>query len=89
MKNSQIGRLLKKLNARPGTYAIKLHGGAYSVAGTPDVLCVVNGRAFLLEVKQPGEKPTPRQAVELERWRQAGATVAVVYSASEVEALVS
>ena len=89
MKNSQIPGLIKKLNRMPGVYAIKLHGSAYGKAGTPDVLCVVNGQAYLFEVKQPGEAPTAIQAVEMARWTAAGAVVSVIYSADDVLRLVS
>ena len=79
--------ILRALRAVPGTYAIKLHGSLYSTAGTPDLLVVHNGRAFLLEVKRPGQKPTPVQLSEMARWTGAGATSAVVYGVPDALAL--
>jgi hypothetical protein len=72
-----VGRILKYLNSKPGVKAIKLHGDAYSVAGTPDISVhsedVRTTRAssaipMLLEVKRPGNKPTPIQEKEMAAW---------------------
>lgn len=42
------------------------------------------GRAFYLEVKRPGEKPTPKQAKFLARMAKAGALTGVVTSVADV-----
>lgn len=36
-----------------GAYYLKVHGSAYQPAGTPDLLCSVNGRFVGIEVKKP------------------------------------
>lgn len=91
-----VGRILKYLNSKPRVKAIKLHGDAYSVAGTPDILCVIGdckdyegefGVPVLLEVKRPGNKPTPIQEKEMAAWRAVGAIVGVVHSLDEVKEL--
>lgn len=81
--------ILARLRAR-GCRVMKLHGSAYQPAGLDLFGCVpsLDGRAVVLEVKRPGEDATPRQAVLLAQWRQAGAITGVVRSADEAEALV-
>jgi hypothetical protein len=44
-----------------GWMPIKIHGGPYQLSGLPDLLCLKQGRAVWLEVKQPGKKPTEIQ----------------------------
>ncbi|SHL09234.1 VRR-NUC domain-containing protein [Alicyclobacillus tolerans] len=90
MRESGIQRnILKALNALPQTKAINLHGSAYMEAGTPDLLCVSKGRVYFLEVKRPGHKATSIQQHVQRAWRDAGARVAVVTSASEALQVVS
>ena len=78
-------RILKALNARPDTIAIKTHGSVYGQAGMPDIIGCVDGNAFALEVKRPGGKATPLQKVWLRRWRTAGAYAGVVRSMADVD----
>lgn len=76
-----------------GVYALRINSGAIRTerggmvrgapAGTPDVLCIVGGRAVFLEVKRPGNKPTALQLEMHARLRAAGATVVVVTSVDE------
>ena len=82
--------ILKALNAMPDTYAVKLHGSMYGRAGTPDILCVRAqsyqwqcGQAYFLEVKRPGQKPTPAQLAEMARWTGVGAICCVVRTVQE------
>lgn len=46
--------------------------------GAPDLLVLMPGRHFFIEVKAPGEKPRPEQLREHERLRVAGFDVFVV-----------
>ena len=41
--------------------------------GEPDLVCCQNGRTVVIEVKQPGKKPTPLQMQRLREWANAGA----------------
>jgi hypothetical protein len=91
-----VGRILKYLNSKPMVKAIKLHGDAYSVAGTPDILCVIGdckdyegefGFPVLLEVKRPGNTPTLTQKMQIGQWIMAGAVAGVVHSLDEVKEL--
>lgn len=45
--------------------------------GAPDLLVLMPGRHFFVEVKAPGEKPRPEQLREHERLRAAGFDVFV------------
>ena len=86
--------ILKALNALPDTYAVKLHGSMYGRAGTPDILVVRHqhvdiGQAFFLEVKRPGQKPTPAQLAEMAKWTGVGAVCVVVRSVQEAVEAVS
>lgn len=51
----------------------KRHGSVMGHAGDPDIYGILDGRHFELEVKRPGEEPTPLQRYRLEEWRGAGA----------------
>jgi hypothetical protein len=84
LESAIVRTILRKLNALPGCYARKMHGGPYS-AGLPDVFCCYQGHLLALEVKRPGGRLTALQAAELDRWRAAGATAAVVTSWADVE----
>jgi hypothetical protein len=82
-----VRAILAYLNGQPGCLARKRWGGGMGVAGDPDIDACVRGRSVQLEVKRPGEKPTPLQLKRIEQWRRAGAVVAVVHSVGEVRAL--
>lgn len=88
LESAIVRTILKRLNALPGCYARKTHGGAYS-AGWPDLIVCYQGHLLALEVKRPGGRLTALQAVELDRWRAAGATAAVVTSWAEVQAVLN
>lgn len=72
-----------------GWWVMKIHGGPHQLAGVPDLLCLRDGRAVFLEVKQPGSKPTPIQTARMKEIEsQGGAPCRVVTSGSEaLEAL--
>ena len=82
-----VKSILTYLNGISGCLARKRWGGGMGVAGDPDIDACVHGRSLQLEVKRPGEKPTPLQVKRLEEWRDAGAIVAVVTSVMEVRIL--
>ena len=76
MKESTLKKkVLEYLNSVPGCKAIKMHGNRYVEAGTPDICCCYQGRAMWIELKRPGEQPTPIQLKRLREWQEAGAVV--------------
>jgi hypothetical protein len=83
-----VKAILTYLNGLPGCLARKRWGGGMGVAGDPDIDACVCGRSVQLEVKRPGEAPTPLQVKRLEEWRRAGSVVGVVHSVDEVRALI-
>lgn len=82
---STITRSIQKSAKDRGWWVLKVAGGQFQRPGIPDVLCVKNGRAVFLEVKRPGNKPTPLQLVVIDELRAAGAVAEVVYSKPEAE----
>lgn len=82
-----VKAILAYLNGLPGCLARKRWGGGMGVAGDPDIDACICGRSVQLEVKRPGERPTPLKLKRIEEWRKAGAIVAVVHSLDEVRAV--
>tara|TARA_Y100001963_G_C6769673_1_gene444190 strand:+ start:1159 stop:1440 length:282 start_codon:yes stop_codon:yes gene_type:complete len=82
-EKSITNAILKRLNEQNQCKAIKMHGSIYSTRGTPDIFCVKDGHAILLEVKQPGKKATQLQELQMSQWKGAKATVCVVYSVQD------
>jgi hypothetical protein len=69
-----------------GFWTFKIAGGPMQMSGVPDLLCLKNGRAVFLEVKQPGKKPTDLQVHRIKEIREIGGAVAeVVTSKKEAE----
>lgn len=79
MKEAQLQRKIQQaLIDRYGAKVIKFHGNEYTEIGTPDLIGVfiaTTGRAytFFLEVKLPGQSPSPIQKQRIREWRNAGA----------------
>jgi len=83
-----VRAILKALGQVPGLVARKRWGTALGKAGDPDLYGSFNGKHFELEVKRPGEEPTPLQWARLAEWQEAGATIGVVHNRAEaLEAL--
>jgi len=69
-------------------YALYLPGTEKRSRGYPDIHGMLpGGRYFALEVKQPGEKPTPEQSGFIQTIRAAGGIAAVVYSYLDAKAV--
>lgn len=84
LESSIVRNIIKKANTRPRCYARKLHGNMYQ-AGMPDVLICQDGQLLMVEAKRPGNKATPLQLAELNRWGAAGAHIMIAYGWPEVE----
>lgn len=69
--------------AYPGCVMLKHHAGPYTGPGHPDLYGCVNGRAVVIEVKQPGEEPTRLQHAKLNEWARAGAVAGWATSVDE------
>jgi hypothetical protein len=66
-----------------GWWVMKIHGGPYQLAGVPDLLCLKEGRAVFLEVKQPGNKPTAIQCHRMNEIETEGGAVCHVVTSKE------
>tara|TARA_B100000073_G_scaffold81024_1_gene61657 strand:- start:519 stop:824 length:306 start_codon:yes stop_codon:yes gene_type:complete len=81
-----IVRAIKKSAKENGWLVFKWHGGQFSQAGVPDLLCLKNGNCVFLEAKQPGKKPTQLQLDTMERIRSVGGVACfVVHSREEAD----
>jgi hypothetical protein len=71
-----LERRLCALIKQKGGWAIKLLSSF--VVGLPDRLCLVNGKAYFVEIKSTGKKPSPAQRVVHKRLERVGFTVYVI-----------
>jgi len=67
-------------------WVFKVHGGdnPFQEVGIPDLLCCWQGRFVGLEVKLPGEKPSPKQRHVMKAIQEAGGIAEVVTSVDDV-----
>jgi len=84
-----VDELLGWLNMHHRVYARKIHQTAITGSGEPDLDICWHGRAVKIEVKRPGQKPTPAQRRRMMVWRDAGALVDWVSSLDELKAVLS
>ena len=82
IKESAVEKRLKECVESRGGETRKLRWIGRRSA--PDRLILLHGAHFV-EVKRPGEKPTPDQAREHERMRNQGVDVRVLDSITDVE----
>lgn len=85
MKESTLQKNIAAMLRQQGAYVFNVHGSPFQQVGTPDLLVCYQGRFIGLEVKLPGEKPSPMQKVELRKIEHAGGRVLVAHSLAEVE----
>lgn len=81
-------KMVKRINDLPcPTFAHKVHGTRYS-SGEPDIDAVIRGVPVKVEVKMPGNSPTPLQADRLLKWETAGAVTGWVRTMDELDAII-
>ena len=80
--------ILRYLRTLPGCFCWKEHGGPYSQAGIPDIICCYRGRFVAFEVKTATGKLSKLQAVTLERIRAAGGRAHMVTSVAQVRKII-
>lgn len=61
---AKYSRKVQKFLQSMGYYVVKYHGDKYSVKGTPDLLCCIEGYFVGLELKTKGKKATDIQKVK-------------------------
>lgn len=82
-------KALTWLNAQEDTFARKRHTGPMGTGGHPDIEGCSAGRSFQVEMKRPGEKPTPRQFAQMRVWQNAGALVGWACSVEHVRQIMA
>jgi hypothetical protein len=82
--------ILRNLNSYEGVLAWKIHGNPMQTRGLPDVLGLIRGYFFGLEVKVPGKEHTLTaiQAATLRHIAEAGGISAMVTSVEEARKVV-
>lgn len=74
-ENKIVDKIKKWVKAQGGK-ALKIHGGATTQAGEPDIFgaLVYKNRhvIFVVEIKQPGEEPEKLQYQRLVEWQRLG-----------------
>lgn len=79
-----IKRLKALALADPTLVWRKRHGSSFGTTGDPDLYGVWKGTPFAIELKRPGESPTPLQQFRLNEWSRAGAKTFVIHSLDEL-----
>ena len=82
-----VTAIMRWLKTVPRCFAWKEHGGMYSTAGIPDVICCLDGRFFAFEVKTPEGRLTKLQEHTIQRIKDAGGHAFVVRSVDDVKAV--
>ncbi len=77
--------IVRWLNRQPNCIARVNGPGPAHVVGDPDVYGCLDGRAYVIEVKQVNGRLAKIQAHRLEQWRAAGARATVARSLAEVQ----
>lgn len=68
-----VRRMMARLNALPGVYCLRTHGGTFQQKGTPDIIGSAHGHFFAIEAKRTArEKPSDAQQYTLKKFRRAG-----------------
>lgn len=81
-------KIIEYLNSLPKCKAIKRHLGGYGSNGEPDICGCLDSIHLEIEVKRPGNKPTPLQQERIKEWLEAGAISGVVYSVDDTKKLI-
>jgi hypothetical protein len=85
LQKAVLGRL-RKLAREDGALCFrKRHGGAFAVAGDPDIYGLWHGIHFEIELKRLGESPTRLQDMRIGQWGRAGAVTAVVRTLDDLD----
>ncbi len=68
-----VRQAIKRLNALPGVYCLRTHGGSFQQKGTPDIMGCARGHFFAIEMKKTErEQPTDAQRYNIKKFREAG-----------------
>jgi len=81
----KIKRIFHYKNSTTGIYQQKTgHYIPSQSVGSPDIICVVDGRYIGIEVKRPGSKLSPHQEAFRDNLQQAGGFYIVAHNVEDV-----
>jgi Holliday junction resolvase len=80
-----VAAIMRHLKTTENCFAWKTHGGMYSVAGIPDIICCLNGRFVAFEVKTETGKLTKLQGSTIARIKAAKGKAFMVTSLQEAK----
>jgi len=80
---AKLGHKIRDALEKRGAFVFKVHGGPMMMAGLPDLVVCYRGRYIGLEVKMPGNKPSPIQERVGSKIHSALGEWGVVYSVEE------
>lgn len=80
----RIVQNIKKLIKSRGGWCVKIHGGPYQDAGTPDILACYEGRFIAVEVKTSRGVTRPEQKVTQRAITGAGGYALITHLVGEV-----
>jgi hypothetical protein len=89
---SKLSRqIMSLLRAKYGSniFIFKVHGSEYMMAGLPDLIGCINGQAFAIETKMPGNKPSNIQLHRHHQMRDAGYAIEIAESVSDALKFIS
>lgn len=78
-------KIMDAIRLEPGTFCFKVHGSEHVMAGLPDIIGVVDGWFFGMEVKVPGKRNNTSKVQDYVHAKisRAGGQVAVICSVDE------
>ena len=79
-----VASILVYLRGRGDCFCWKEHGGMYSTAGLPDIICCIDGRFVSFEVKTSVGKLSRLQMATIRKIRKMGGVAEKVTSVAEV-----
>ena len=85
---NKIKKYLDPLMARGDLWYFKVHGGAYQMAGIPDLLIVKKGTLYAVGLKSLKGKPTKLQLFHLKLLQKVGSVTAVIDNYEDFIALI-
>lgn len=80
----RIVQNIKKLIRARGGWCVKIHGGPYQDAGTPDILACYKGRFVAIEVKTSRGVARPEQKVTRKAITDSGGYALITHLVGEV-----
>ena len=77
--------ILRYLRSLPECFCFKEHGGPYSTAGIPDIICCYRGRFVAFEVKTATGRPSKLQEIAISKIKAAKGEAFIVRSVEETK----